>query len=92
MKETLASIVTLLLSEPEFLVITETTDAMGVLLSVQVSKQDMGTCIGKSGEMAKCIRQFMRVVGAKNHARVSVRFVEPLGSNRIIQESITSTN
>jgi predicted RNA-binding protein YlqC (UPF0109 family) len=92
MKAYLEVIVKPLLSEPDALTIVETNDPMGVLLSAKVSKADMGTIIGKSGEMAKAIRYLVRVAGARNHARVSVRFLEPLGSTRIIPESITKTN
>jgi len=77
------TIVQPILKEPDQLVIEETTDAMGILLSVRVSKNDMGTCVGKDGKMAQSIRHIVQVYGGQRKARVSVRFLEPLGSTHI---------
>lgn len=90
MKEYLESIVKPILKEPDQLVTEETQDAMGTLLAIRVSKNDMGTCVGKDGKMAEAIRHLMRVYGGQNKARVSVRFLEPLGSNRYT-ETVTET-
>ena len=67
------------LKEPEALEIETTQDNMGVLFSVRVHKTDMGCVVGKDGEMAKSIRHLIRVYGAKNQARLSVKFIEPVG-------------
>lgn len=78
--EYLSGILQPLLSHPEDLKITETRDDMGVLLSVDVNKVDMGVIIGKQGETAKAIRLLARVMGGKLTARVSVKINEPEGS------------
>lgn len=91
MIEYLKAIVTPLLKEPATLSIEETTDSMGILLSMKVHKDDMGMIIGKNGEMAKSIRHILSVFGGQKKARVSVKFLEPLGSTRIIPESLTET-
>ena len=54
-------------------------DEMGVLLSVQVDKEDVGKLIGRQGNTAKALRTLLRVVGMKNHARVNLKIEEPEG-------------
>ena len=71
----LRALITPLLIEPQALVITQSEDDMGVLLSVNVSKKDMGRIIGKSGEAIKSIRVLTRIAGTPN--RVSVKVLEP---------------
>jgi predicted RNA-binding protein YlqC (UPF0109 family) len=50
---------------------------MGVLISLQVAKSDMGKIIGKNGQTAKALRTLLRVIGSKNNARVNLRILEP---------------
>ena len=50
---------------------------MGVLLTLEVDKEDMGQIIGKSGQTAKALRVLLRVLGSKNNARVNLKIVEP---------------
>jgi len=66
-----------LVSMPEEVKVIRTTDEMGVLLSVQVNKEDMGVLIGKNGNTAKALRTLLRVVGMKNKARVNMKIHEP---------------
>jgi len=42
----------------------------------------MGMVIGREGATAKAIRTLLRVVGAKNNARVNLKINEPEGSTR----------
>lgn len=77
MEEYLKSIVSPLLSEPEALQIQKSQDEMGVLLSVNVSKKDMGLIIGKNGDTIKAVRTIVHMFGAKNKAKVSVKVNEP---------------
>ncbi len=76
----LEQIISPLVTKPEAIRISSTTDEMGVLLSVVVAREDMGSVIGKSGETAKAIRHLIRVAGVKQNARVSVKINEPDGS------------
>ena len=62
----------------EDLVIVESQDPMGTLLTVTVNKSDMGLLIGKEGETAKAIRTLVRIAGFTEGARVSVKFAEPV--------------
>ncbi len=55
-------------------------DEMGVLIELTVDPEDMGKIIGKEGRTAKSIRTLLRVLGAKEHARVNMKIIEPEGS------------
>jgi len=57
-----------------------TVDEMGVLITLHVSPEDMGQVIGRSGQTARSLRTLLRVVGAKNNARVNLKIYEPEGS------------
>lgn len=80
LEDYLKAVVEPILMEPEQLKIVRTQDQMGVLLTVDVSKNDMGRIIGRSGETAKSLRTLMRVVGSMNQAKVSIKINEPQGS------------
>lgn len=69
-----------LVDHPDDVKVERTVDEMGVLLSLHVHPEDMGQIIGRSGQTAKAIRTLLRVVGAKNKARVNLKIVEPEGS------------
>jgi predicted RNA-binding protein YlqC (UPF0109 family) len=75
----LASVITPLLRHPADLHVAESKDDMGILLSVDVHKEDMGVVVGKGGETAKAVRHLVRIVGLKSSARVSVKINEPAG-------------
>ena len=57
--------------------VTREVDEMGVLITLKVSKDDMGKIIGKGGQTAKAIRVLLRIIGSKNNARVNLKIVEP---------------
>lgn len=59
-----------------------TVDEMGVLITLDVNAEDMGQVIGKEGKTAKAIRTLLRVLGAKENARVNLKINEPEGSTR----------
>lgn len=67
---------------PDAVTVSRSVDEMGVLLTLQVDPKDMGQIIGRKGTTAKAIRTLLRVVGAKNNARVNLKIVEPEGSTR----------
>ncbi|EKD64520.1 MAG: RNA-binding protein [uncultured bacterium] len=62
-----------------------TIDERGVLISLKVNPEDMGQVIGRAGATAKSIRTLLRVIGAKNNARVNLKIIEPEGSTRGIK-------
>ena len=54
-------------------------DEMGVLITLTVDPNDLGQVIGRQGQTAKAVRTLLRVVGAKNQARVNLKINEPDG-------------
>ncbi|MEK7068837.1 MAG: KH domain-containing protein [Patescibacteria group bacterium] len=77
-------VVKALVDNPDAVKINRTVDEMGVLLTLNVHKDDMGKVIGRSGQTAKAIRTVLRVVGMKNNARVNLKIEEPEGSDRAV--------
>lgn len=75
-------VVKALVDKPEDVKTEREVDEMGVLITLKVDQQDLGQVIGRQGQTAKSIRTLLRVVGAKNHARVNLKIYEPEGSRR----------
>ena len=80
-----------IVDHPDDVATERTVDEMGVLLSLKVNPADMGQVIGRSGNTAKAIRTLLRVVGAKNNARVNLKIVEPEGSIHYRKDDSTSS-
>jgi hypothetical protein len=59
-----------------------TVDEMGVLITLHINQADMGYVIGRQGQTARAIRTLLKIVGAKNNARVNLKIYEPEGSRR----------
>ena len=78
-KEFLEYIIKGLVDHPEDVKVDRKVDEMGVLLSLKVHSEDMGQIIGKEGSTARAIRNLIRIVGLKNHARVNLKIEEPEG-------------
>ncbi len=72
-------IIKAIVNNPDAVEVSRTVDELGVLLSVKVSREDMGLLIGRSGSTAKAIRTLARIVGMRNNARVNLRIEEPEG-------------
>ena len=72
-----------LVNVPDDVSTVRTVDEMGVLLTLKVNPSDMGVVIGKQGQTARALRTLLRVVGAKNNARVNLKIEEPEGSTRM---------
>lgn len=84
-----------IVSQPDMVVVVRTVDDMGVLLTLQVAKEDMGKVIGRSGQTAKSVRTLLRVIGSKENLRVNLKIVEPEGGEVYggeIEEDATSTS
>lgn len=78
-KEFLEHIVKSLVDNPDDVKVDRKVDEMGVLLSLKVNPEDMGQIIGREGSTARAIRNLVRIVGLKNHARVNLKIEEPEG-------------
>lgn len=70
-------VVKALVDNPDGVSTERSVDEMGVLITLKVDPTDLGQVIGRQGQTAKSIRTLLRVVGAKNHARVNLKIYEP---------------
>ncbi len=82
-KEFLEYVVKRLVDNPNDVQVERTIDEMGVLLILKVNPTDMGQIIGREGQTARSLRTLLRVIGAKNNARVNLKIFEPEGSKRM---------
>lgn len=81
-QEFLEYVVKTLVNSPKDVKIERNIDEMGVLLTLKINPDDMGQIIGREGQTARAIRTLLRIVGAKNNARVNLKIIEPEGSHR----------
>lgn len=81
-QEFIEYVVKAIVSNPDDVKVTRIIDERGVLLTLAVNPEDMGKIIGKEGRTAKALRTLLRVLGAKNNARVNLKVEEPEGSTR----------
>src|SRR4030042_526027 len=79
-------VVKAIVEHPDGVSTKRSVDEMGVLIELTVDAQDMGQVIGKEGRTAKSLRTLLRVLGAKNNARVNLKIIEPEGSERARRE------
>lgn len=75
-------VVKMLVDKPEAVKVERKIDEMGVLITLDVDPADMGMVIGREGMTAKALRTLLRVIGARNNARVNLKINEPEGSTR----------
>lgn len=78
-QEFVETVVKAIVDSPADVKTKRSVDEMGVLIELTVNPEDMGKIIGKEGRTAKSIRTLLRVLGAKNNARVNLKIIEPEG-------------
>jgi len=71
-----------IVNHPDDVTSDRTVDEMGVLITLKINPEDMGYVIGRQGQTARALRTLLRIVGAKNNARVNLKIYEPEGSRR----------
>ena len=76
MKEILEILIKNLVEHKDEVTITEKEEEKNTIFEVKVNESDMGKVIGKQGRIAKSIRTVMKAVGAKEHKRITVEFVD----------------
>jgi len=91
-KEFVEFIVKSIVGNPNDVKVERTVDEMGVLLTLHINQADMGYVIGKQGNTARSIRTLLKIVGAKNNARVNLKIYEPEGSRRPRREQEVDTD
>ncbi len=80
-QEFIEHVVKALVNNPNDVKVDRTTDDMGVLLTLHVNPSDMGYVIGREGNTAKALRLLLKIIGAKNNARINLKIYEPEGSH-----------
>jgi hypothetical protein len=81
-KAFLEMIIKAIVGNPDKVQVDRTVDEMGVLLTLKVDPSDMGYVIGRKGQTAQAVRTLLKIVGAKNNARVNLKIYDPEGGNR----------
>lgn len=81
-QELFTAVVKEMVKHPDEVEVQRKSDEIGVLLTLKVNPEDLGQIIGKQGQTAKALRVILRVIGAKNHARLSLQIFEPDGARR----------
>ncbi len=71
-----------IVNHPEDVKTEREIDERGVLITLHVNPEDMGYVIGRSGQTARSVRTLLKIVGAKENARVNLKIHEPEGSQR----------
>jgi len=68
-----------IVNNPDKVKTERTVDERGVLISLDVDPSDMAYVIGRQGQTARSVRTLLKIVGAKNNARVNLKINEPVG-------------
>jgi predicted RNA-binding protein YlqC (UPF0109 family) len=87
-QEFLESLIEGIVNNPKDVKIDRNVDEMGVLLTLKVNPEDMGAVIGRGGSTARAIRTLLRIVGAKNNARVNLKIEEPEGGQKPVKSEV----
>ena len=76
-----------LVDRPQDVKVSESTGDTGMLITLQVSKDDMGKVIGKQGRIARALRTVVKAAAIKSNNKVTVDIVsEPQGE---VAETVT---
>jgi len=74
--EFLKFIVENLVDNKEDIKIERKEDELGVLLTLQVNKEDMGVIIGKGGNTINALRVVLRLLGAKTDKKINLKVID----------------
>lgn len=69
-----------IVGHPDDVKTERTIDERGVLITLHINAEDMGYVIGRQGQTARSVRTLLKIVGAKNNARVNLKIYEPEGA------------
>lgn len=76
MKEIIETILLNLVDNKDAVQVKEVQGERSIVFEVKVANEDMGKVIGKQGRLAKSIRTVVKSIGAREHKKVSVEFVD----------------
>ena len=85
-QEFVESVVRAIVGHPDDVKTERTIDERGVLITLHINPEDMGYVIGRQGQTARSIRTLLKIVGAKNNARVNLKINEPVGGKRFEED------
>jgi len=71
-----------IVNNPDDVTTERIVDERGVLITLHINQEDMGYVIGRQGQTARAVRTLLKIVGAKENARVNLKIYEPEGSRR----------
>lgn len=83
----LEKIIKAIVKRPDLITIKRTVDEIGVLLVLQVAKEDMGIVIGKQGAHANAIKLVLKLTGLPKR-KIFLKIEEPIdieGDKRITE-------
>ena len=81
-QEFVEHVVRQIVNHPDDVRTERTVDERGVLITLHINPEDMGYVIGRQGQTARALRTLLKIVGAKENARVNLKIYEPEGSRR----------
>lgn len=73
MKELVETVARALVTQPDAVSVTETSDGDALALDVTLSPEDLGRVIGREGRTARALRAFVAAAARKRNQRVLVR-------------------
>ena len=76
MKEIIETIILNLVDNKEAVTINEVEGERSIVYEVKVANEDMGKVIGRQGRLAKSIRTVVKSIGARDHKKVTVEFID----------------
>lgn len=76
MKEIIETIILNLVDNKDAVTINEIQGEKSIVYEVKVAEDDMGKVIGRQGRLAKSIRTVVKSIGAREHKKVSVEFID----------------
>ena len=62
---------------PDSISIQKTIDEAGTLLSIRVTKEDMGLVVGKRGVHIDAIKSLVRAFGFRSETQINIKLEEP---------------
>lgn len=66
-----------IVEEQDKLIVEQSVDDLGTLITIQVGSKDMGKLIGKNGQTVKALRTLVRVLGGTRSERINLKILEP---------------
>lgn len=86
-QEFIEYVVKSIVNHPDDVSTERTVDERGVLITLHINQDDMGYVVGRQGQTARALRTLLKIVGAKDNARVNLKIYEPEGARRAHLES-----